>query len=71
MKNNIYKYGLLAIIWMVYTLPVLAGPIDPPTDDDPIDPVPVDNWMLLLLFAGITIGSYLLTRYRRKITQVN
>ncbi len=66
MKNNIYKYGLLAIMWMVYTLPVLAGPIDPPTDDDPIDPAPIDSWMMFLVFAGAALGMYFVMKYRRK-----
>ncbi len=57
MKNNIYKYGLLAIMWMVYTLPALAGPIDPPTDDDP-DPVPVDEWLPYLFSIGLLVGLF-------------
>jgi len=68
MKNNITKFGLLALIWLVYIVPVTAGPVDPPGGEDPpyIDPTPIDNWLLMLVFAAIAIGSYFILKYRRK-----
>lgn len=68
MKNNILKYGLLAFMWLAFSLPALAqfdSPGDPPTDEDPI-PTPIDSWMLLLVMAGIAIGAYLIIKYNRK-----
>lgn len=68
MKMNVLKSGLLGILWMVYSLPILAGPVDPPGEDDPIyeDPTPIDNWMLLLLMGAVAVGIYFLVKYRRK-----
>lgn len=66
MKNYILKYGILTFLWLTYTLPALAGPGDPPIDDDPVEPVPVDNWMLLLALAGTILGAYLLIKHHKK-----
>ncbi|WP_143736567.1 hypothetical protein [Moheibacter sediminis] len=68
MKNNILRYGLPAFMWLVFSLPALAqfnNPGDPPTEDDP-DPAPIDNWMLILVLAGIALGAYLIIKYNRK-----
>ena len=67
MKNRILKFGLLAFFWAAYTLPVLAddGAEDPPGDDDP-SPAPIDNWILLLVLAGIALGVYFIIRNRKK-----
>ena len=52
---------------MVYTLPAIAQPVDPPTDDDPLeDPTPIDNWILLLILASVAVGVYFLMKHRRK-----
>lgn len=69
MKNKILKYGFSAIIWFVFTLPILAGPADPPGEDDPsyIDPSPIDSWQFLLVFAGIISGVYFILKYRRSV----
>jgi len=66
MKNKILKYGISAIIWIVFTLPALAGPVDPPGGEDPpyVDPTPLDNWAILLVFAGIILGIYFVKKYR-------
>lgn len=66
MKNNILKYTILTIMWLAFSIPALAGPGDPPIDDDPVEPVPIDNWMLLLVLAGIALGAYLLVKHNRK-----
>jgi len=48
------------------TLPALAGPEDPPTDDDPIDPgAPIDNGIWVLIFLALFVGIYWL-RVRKK-----
>lgn len=60
MKNKIFKYGLGVILWAVFTLPALAGPVDPPGEDDPVDPVPIDNAMILLILAAVILGFYYL-----------
>lgn len=58
----------MAFLWAIFTLPAMAGPVDPPGEDDPIyeDPTPIDNWMLLLILAGVAVGSYFLMKYRQK-----
>jgi len=69
MKNQILKFGLLAFLWMVYTLPAIAQPVDPPGEEDPFepeDPTPIDNWMLLLILASVAVGVYFLMKHRRK-----
>ena len=49
------------------TLPALAGPEDPPTDDDPIDPgAPIDNGIWVLIFLALFVGIYLILRQTRK-----
>lgn len=72
MKNKISKYGLLAILWLVYTLPVLAGPPDSPdsgeNEQEMQDGTPIDNWELVLLVVAITIGFYFLMKHKKKIT---
>lgn len=70
MKNQILKFGLWAFLWMVYTLPAIAQPDDPPTDEDPWeepDPTPIDNWVLLLILAGVAVGVYFVVKYRRRV----
>lgn len=70
MKHNILKYGILAVLWVAYTLPAMAqfDPVDPPADDDPapVDPAPIDNWILVLVLAGIALGAYLIIKQNRK-----
>jgi len=65
MKNKILKYGLV-IMWFICTIPVLAGPVDPPGEDDPpyIDPTPVDSRAILLVLAGIILGVYFVRKHR-------
>lgn len=66
MKNKILKYGLWSIIWLTCTLPALAGPVDAPGGEDPPyeDPTPIDNWAILLVFAGTILGVYSVRKYR-------
>lgn len=53
----------MTMAWLVTTLPVLAGPVDPPADEDPL---PIDNWVLFLGAAAIIIGAYFIIRNNRK-----
>lgn len=67
MKNNtIIKSGFLALMWLVYTIPAIAGPVDPPGEDDPIDPVPLNMWEFVLICAAITIGIFFLVKSFRR-----
>lgn len=68
MKNKLLKYGILTFLWFAYTLPALAGPGGGDEDGEgEADPeVPIDNWMLLLILAGIAVGVYFIMRSRRK-----
>lgn len=67
MRKTILKYGLLATLWFVYTLPAMAGPGDPPADDSQEqEAAPIDNWVTLLIIAAIAIGIYFIVRYRKK-----
>lgn len=65
MKNNLLKYGLLAIMWLVTALPVLAFPGDPDDGDDPL-PAPIDNWMIILVLVAASIGIYFTMKYNEK-----
>lgn len=66
MKNNILKYRLGAAFWLMLTLLAPAGPLDSPSDDDPVDPVPIDSWVIILGVAGIITGTYWLVKQYRK-----
>lgn len=67
MKNNILKFGLLAFLWMVYTLPAIAQPIEPPSEDDPFEPepAPIDNWVVFLIFMSVAVGVYFINTHKR------
>lgn len=65
MKKYIFK-PIAILIWLVLMAPLMAGPADPPGEDDPIDPTPIDNWMLLLIVAGIALGAYYLIKQNKK-----
>jgi len=69
MKDKLTKSGLLAILWL-FTIPVLAGPVDPPGGDDPLppDPTPVSQWEFILIFAAIAVAAYFIMKYQRKAT---
>jgi|GEM_PF-525283 len=69
MKNNIFKYGLGAILWIVFTFPALAGPMDPPGEDDPIDPAPIDSGIWLLIILAFFTGIYYL-KFNKKIKSI-
>jgi len=68
MKNKLIKSGLLLLMWLVYGLPVLAGPVDPPGGEDPpyIDPTPINQWEFMLIFAAIAVAAYFVMKYQRK-----
>lgn len=51
---------------LLYTNSLMAIPEDPPLDDDPIEPAPIDNWLMLLVFVAIILGIYLVFKYQRK-----
>lgn len=58
MKKNIFKSGLSALIWLMYVIPAMAIPDEPPMEEDP--PAPIDEWATLLLLAGIGICIFVL-----------
>lgn len=67
MKNNILKFSLLAIFALINTLPLLAGPGGGGTEDDgEYDPVPVDNWILLLVLAAVAVGTFFILKNTKK-----
>lgn len=67
MKNKTLKNSILLILWLAYTFPVLADPLDPdPSEDPPYeDPTPIDNWEVLLIIMGIGCGYFLIRQYQR------
>lgn len=69
MKHNILKFALGSFFWVVYTLPLTAGPEDPDTGGDPPweDPTPIDNWIWGLIMMGMAIGLYFFTKQRRRL----
>lgn len=70
MKNKLLKHGILMFLWLTYMLPVLAGPGggdgDGEGEGDPDPGTPIDNWMLLLILAGIAVGIYFIMKSKRK-----
>lgn len=71
MKKYISK-SILAICWLIISIPLMAAPpVDPDGSDDPlppIDPTPIDNYLLVLMFVAIMIGTYWLYRKKWKTT---
>jgi len=70
MKKEFFKLGLL-LLGLAYTLPAMAGPIDPPTGEDPFpepDPATIDHWIFLLILVGTLSGVYYLYREQRKFS---
>ena len=67
MKNKIIKSGLVAFLWIAYIIPSMAGPVDPPADEDPMpEPgAPIDNWMFILVIAAAAIGVYFLWKKQK------
>jgi len=57
MKNKILKYGTAAILWLVYVFPVMAFPGDPESGEND-DEVPIDQWVIALILAGIILGIH-------------
>ncbi len=71
MKNNILKFGLLALFFLAYTLPVMADLDNPPDyDEDNDPPAQIDNWVLILSFAGIVLGIYFLVQRQQKKNEI-
>ena len=69
MKNNILKFGLLAFFAVFYSLPVFAQPTgngDCLDCDDEYDQAPIDNRILILVFAAVAVGVYFLYKQNRK-----
>lgn len=58
MKNIIFKYGLSAFFWCMLALHVAAQPIDPPMEDDPMDPTPIDSWIFALVIIAAVLTFY-------------
>jgi hypothetical protein len=69
MKKYLLK-SILAICWLVISIPLMAGPGDPPGEGDPpfVDPTPIDNYVWILLLVALIVGSALI--YRRKLKTV-
>lgn len=61
MKNQLFKYLLPALLWTIYTIPAIADPNDPETEDDPL---PADNWLIVLFIIAIMIAMHYL--YKNK-----
>lgn len=67
MKNNFLKFSLLACLTIFNVLPVLAGPGGGGTDDgSEYEDLPIDNWVLMLILAGVVIGIYFIAQSKRK-----
>lgn len=64
MISKIFRSILPILLFLMARL-LLAGPIDPPIEDDPVDPVPIDNWWPLLFLFGI--GLAIIHLNKRKI----
>lgn len=64
MKRGIQKYGFLAFLLLTNTLTVFAGPNDPDPSDDPA--APIDNWVMMLVIAGVALGVYFIMKYKNK-----
>lgn len=56
MKKYVLKITLTLLFLFVYVLPAYADPATPPTDADDPPAAPIENWALLLVLIGITIG---------------
>lgn len=58
MKNKILKYAM-TILWLIYTLPALAMPDNPPSGEGPDETqAPIDHWVIALILAGIVLGIH-------------
>ena len=56
------KKNIITILFFLFcTIPALADE-DYPENPDSTDDVPLDQWMVLLLFLGVAIGFYFLKR---------
>lgn len=67
MKNNLLKFGLMTFFAMFYSLPLMANPGgDGGVGDEDEEPLPIDNWMLILLLAAIALGVYFTLKYNKK-----
>jgi hypothetical protein len=57
MKKNITAL----VLFLICTIPALADE-EYPHNPDSTDDVPIDQWLILLLFLGMIIGFYFLKR---------
>lgn len=65
MKKNILKFTILSLFSLIYTIPALATPGTGgigDEDEEPSDPVFIDNWQLLLILFGVSVGIYFLNK---------
>lgn len=58
MKNKLINYILTVFFAIAFTLPVYARPDDPDSFEDEPPAAPIDDWMMVLVIAGLLIGSY-------------
>jgi len=67
MKNYIIKI-VLALNFIISSVPALAMPGDPPGEGDPPfeDPTPIDNYLWVLVFIAVCLGCALLAKSMQK-----
>lgn len=62
----------MAFVSLFYSFPLAANPGGGggigEEDEEPA--APIDNWLFLLIFAGVAIGLYYILHYRRKEVSV-
>lgn len=47
-----------------------TNPNDPPGDGDGPNPAPIDNYIILLAFAAIALGFFLIRKHSRKTNHI-
>lgn len=66
MKIKIFKF-VCALIGMSASLPIMASDDgDLPAEPGADPAAPIDNWMLILVFAAITVAAYFIWKQKRK-----
>lgn len=63
MKNKI-KFNLLAMFLFATTV-LMADPVDDGAEPPPNDPLPIDDFLIVLIIAGLCLAFYVFTRKNR------